>query len=995
MKFLAVTISLVLLTSSSFAQQSRFFFRKLTVADGLNDGAILAVSQDSQGFMWFSSKVGLNRFDGHTVKNYSHIAGDSTSIPTSLARAMSADSNGRFFVGLENGMLEYMSQTDRFTSVKALEGTWVGQIVPINKTTVYLCTRKGMVKYDPVTKTALFFRDRANELFKLRIFYFVRQNDQLFLGSEKGLLQFDLATEHIRKIPIPIADSMAVTAMAIDNSKNLWLALGGKPGVLKLSPDFKRYEVYDRYFEDSRRTIGNFTFMITDKKGRLWVTTQLDGLMLYNERNNTFERFLHDPLKIWTPSTNLHSSVYCDRDGVIWVGGNNGINYFNPDKSLFSIITPFDKDPDKRNRRVARVAVEDKNGKLWFGTIDGLVKFDPLTNVYREWNNREGKPLMLHFNSVRGLLCDDENNIWIATGRGINKYLQKENRMVFFTAKDSIPEVFYFSADKDNNGNFWFSSRDGDGFYYFNTVEKKFHSIRSFSGLHAFAGNGGRKVFHDSKGRYWLGFNGSGLGMYDPSTRKHYRWRASTANKEGIAGDVIVDIKEDKKGVIWISTFTGLTAIDPAAFKITNYNHTNGLINSGTSALAIDTQNRLWIGTGAGLMLLDSSREYFMSFGLQHGLPSIEFPEHASSPLPGGDIIMPTQNGFIRFTPGMVKKEHRALTPFFTHITLGVKEAQLLSESSINLHHDENFFTIGFAAIDYENAAGTWYAYKLDGVDEAWKYTQNRFANYTKIPGGDYTFRVKASVDRKEWKGPEKMISIHIDTVFYKTWWFRLAVLLMAFGLAYLIYRYRIRQEKKLLILQGRTQLLEKEKAMVMFESLKQQLNPHFLFNSLTSLSGLIETDHKMANSFLEQMSRIYRYILKNRDSELVSLKEELAFVRVYINLQKTRFKEGLQVTINVDEEELHKKIAPVTLQNLVENATKHNIIDLETPLMIEITSDNGYLTVKNTLQKKSMVETSNKQGLASLRSLYKYLSSRPVFVEETALHFIVRIPLI
>ena len=175
----------------------------------------------------------------------------------------------------------------------------------------------------------------------------------------------------------------------------------------------------------------------------------------------------------------------------------------------------------------------------------------------------------------------------------------------------------------------------------------------------------------------------------------------------------------------------------------------------------------------------------------------------------------------------------------------------------------------------------------------------------------------------------------------------------------------------------------------------KQQLNPHFLFNSLTSLSGLIETDPPLAGNFLEQMSKIYRYILKNRESELVSLKEELNFVQVYINLQKTRFKEGLQVNIEVPDKDLDKKIAPVTLQNLVENAMKHNIIDADTPLVIDITSRNQYLIVKNNLQRKNMVETSNKQGLASLESLYKYFSKRPVIIEENEESFIIQIPLI
>lgn len=991
---LSILLSFCLLKPAS-AQQSRFFFRKLTVADGLNDGGILALAQDSKGFMWFSTRSGLNRYDGYEVKTYSHIAGDSTSIPTSLARSMSADSCGGFLVGLEDGMLEYDAKADRFHPVKALENTWVAQIVPVNKSTVFLCTRKGLVKYNPVTKAAFFYRDKTDSSYNVSVRNIERKENTLFLATNKGLFKFDIATEKISKINIPFLEAASIHVVAIDAKGNFWIAGSENRLLTKFSPDFVHYESYDQQFEKDKATLVNFNSLLTDSKGRIWITTQLEGLLLFNETTNRFERFLHDPLQNWTPSTNLHGAITYDKEGRIWVGGNNGVNYFNPDKNLFRILPVFAKEPDIRNRRVARISVEDQNGKLWFGTMDGIVKYDPVTGLYREWNNRERKPAMLHYNSIRGLVSDDENNIWIATGRGINQYVQKENKMIFYTADDSIPTSFYFSADKDRSGNIWFSTRDYDGFYYYNISTRKFHSIRSYPGMHVFAGHGGRKVLQDSKGRYWLGFNGTGMGMYDPATKKQYQWQASSKDSNGISGNSIVDIKEDKKGIIWISTFTGLTAIDPVTFRIRNYNHTNGLINNSVSGLAVDEMDRIWIGTGSGLMMLDSSRTNFTSFGLQHGLPSIEFPEHAASVLPNGDVMMGTQNGYIRFAPGDFKNETKLLEPFLTTLTVSGHKDLLTTATKIQLHPDENFFTIGFAAINYDNAAGTWYAYKLDGIDEDWKYTQNRFADYTKLPGGSYTFRVKASVDRTQWDGPEKTISIYIATVFYKTWWFRLLMFLLAIALVYAFYRYRIRQQQKLLELQSKAQLLEKEKVMVMYENLKQQLNPHFLFNSLTSLSGLIQTDQKMAGNFLEQMSKIYRYILKNRDSELVRVKEELAFVQVYINLQKTRFKEGLQVKINVNDDELHKKIAPVTLQNLVENAMKHNIIDLDTPLMIEITSEDGYLLVKNNLQKKNMVETSNKQGLASLQSLYHYLSRRPVLIEETENEFIIRIPLI
>jgi LytS/YehU family sensor histidine kinase len=218
---------------------------------------------------------------------------------------------------------------------------------------------------------------------------------------------------------------------------------------------------------------------------------------------------------------------------------------------------------------------------------------------------------------------------------------------------------------------------------------------------------------------------------------------------------------------------------------------------------------------------------------------------------------------------------------------------------------------------------------------------------------------------------------------------------LLFMGSLFFLYRYRLIQKEKLMLLENKAQLLEKEKVIVMYESLKQQLNPHFLFNSLTSLSGLIETNQQVAGNFLEQMSGIYRYILKNGDNETVSLKDEIEFVQLYINLQRTRFKNGLQVNVNVPDEYLHYKIAPVTLQNLIENAIKHNIIDAGSPLVIDIFIEGDYLVVKNNLQKKNVVETSNKKGLAQFTSLYRYLSDLPVIIEETEKIFEIKIPLV
>lgn len=254
---------------------------------------------------------------------------------------------------------------------------------------------------------------------------------------------------------------------------------------------------------------------------------------------------------------------------------------------------------------------------------------------------------------------------------------------------------------------------------------------------------------------------------------------------------------------------------------------------------------------------------------------------------------------------------------------------------------------------------------------------------------------VKAVAADGSWESPETALELHIRTPFYRQFWFIALIALLLSGSILWFYQYRSRERRQMLLLETKAQLLEKEKALVMYESLKQQLNPHFLFNSLTSLSSLIRFNSKQATEFLDKMSKVYRYILQNRERELVTLSEELRFIQLFIGLQQTRFEDGLLIDIEVDEQYHHRKIVPVTLQNLLENAIKHNIADADSPLHIQIYTEQDYLVVENNLQRKTMVETSNKQGLRNMQALYSFLDKRPFIIEETATTFTVKIPLI
>lgn len=193
---------------------------------------------------------------------------------------------------------------------------------------------------------------------------------------------------------------------------------------------------------------------------------------------------------------------------------------------------------------------------------------------------------------------------------------------------------------------------------------------------------------------------------------------------------------------------------------------------------------------------------------------------------------------------------------------------------------------------------------------------------------------------------------------------------------------------------------LAKESVQVRFENLKNQLNPHFLFNSLASLNSLIFENQELASEFLQHLSKVYRYLLQNKEAELVLLESELGFIQNYLFLLKTRFGRALEIRMETPPFHQQKRIVPVTLQVLLENALKHNCLSADNPLRVEIyveeRSPNAFdLIVINTFQPKSIVETSNKTGLQNMQRLYSFLSATPLRVEKTETHFTVRVPLI
>ena len=987
------------------SQTTSFYFRRLTNAEGLSDGSVQAMVQDKYGFVWIGTSYGLNRFDGITIKTFFSKHGDSSSLGNNYIHSLYCDTKANLWVGTFHGLSRYNYSTNTFVNYTSSRPVIITSILEDKKGSIWLGADDGLWIVDEQKLSIKKFDLPNDTVFQKTIRSYVYQmiaspGGDLYLATNRGIKIFNPFTYSYSEIRYNPKKKFSIShdyvySVTLDSAGYLWASCGYGNSFLNRI-DLKNHSVklYDRFFKAEKKWSGNTLLRIlTDHNGRIWITSTFSGLSLYDKKKDDFIDYKHDPFVPNSLLSNHNHVIYQDHQGIIWVGTPAyGLSYFNPDKKFFSTIYPFLQVDNSSTDTWGRSACEDNEGNLWLATGKGVAKYDSNWQLLKTFANEDEKRPILHLNSVRTLLQDETGDIWIGTAKGLNRYRASSGTMDFFNEKHGIPVTFFWMMAKDKGGGIWMGSRSG--LYKYVRNENRFDDLSKDSVLSKYSHRNIQALFLDSRNRLWIGIMNVGLVIYDVDQKKQ---KLLTIKDSQITDTRFSSLAEDKDGIIWIGSEEGLTAHDPVKNCSRFFFRENGLPSNRTNNIMVDSFNRIWIGTSNGLCMLNRNRDNFKRFDANDGLLTNHFNSQAAYRTKNGLFIYPTYKGFLIFRPEDYRENVSNVPVYVTSFKVSDKKNTVNTEGNkeIHLRHNENFFSIELAGLNYMNPYQCKYAYRLDPFDKDWIYTSKREINYTNVPAGDYTFRYKVITDNPDWNVPEKTVRVSIKEIFYKTWWFKSFLLLVIGAGLFAFVRYRIGNRERILVLQNKAQMLEKEKTLVMYENLKQHLNPHFLFNSLTSLSSLIRIDQQVAGDFLERMSKVYRYILKNRDNETVPLAEELKFVDLYIQLQKTRFAKGLEININIDEEHHHRKIAPVTLQNLVENAIKHNIADPDSPLIIDLFIEKDYLVVRNNLQKKNFVETSNKQGLANMESFYRYLSGKPMIVAEDQNYFTVKIPLI
>jgi ligand-binding sensor domain-containing protein len=985
------------------AQSSTYIFNHVTEKDGLSDNIVNCFLKDSRGILWIGTYNGFNRFDGSNFYNYKKRKG-LNSMLNEVVHSLCEDKNGNIWGSTDNGVFCYQPRTDVFKNypIRSMgSGNNFYNIICDNKGDIWTAGDWSVFRFNSN-------KNSFDETIKLTAvkdslgFYKIRKNglltdlsgDGIWMATRLGLMYYNIPKKSIQNFKTNPGDSLfkceSVSALSKTSSGKFWFFNNARKEAVSFDPASRK--IIRTINISSVLPHADAATLFEDRNKRLWLSSLTFEMLVIGTTDSTLFKLEHRPDDQRTIAAKFFWSALQDDDGTIWLGTHGGISRCNPERNNYTHLRLPEKIEELSETSI-QVAEEDPIDKsFWLVTGSSLlIHYDPLSEKYEAYNLKEVgannaglKPGGC--NAIRFF----RETIIITTTTGawqLDKLSRKIAAFNFLPAgyKNFRSTEIVFDSDSV----IYFS--DGKQILYWNHIVGKTLLITFQED--SSVGTAISRLILAPDHKLWMVAANDHIAFLDNENKLK---RVRIVNTEKGEAGIVASIDADSAGNIWVfNRGAGLYRYNPVTKAVDLWDETDGLTGNRIRTGKIDNAGRVWTVLYNKVSVYIPSIHRFSNFRIPYSESNQNYYNHISKRF-NGNIFGTINNEIVEFFTERLFEIPSIKKPQISQLSVAGKDLQVLFNEKIELRPKENTLRFRFGIITDDETFPYDLEYKLDGAEANWTITgENHEAIYNNLAPGHYSFRVRATGKNKAWQSEEAAFNFTINTPFFKTPLFLILVAFFVSGILVFTYRYRLAQREKLILLESKAQLLEKEKAMVMYESLKQHLNPHFLFNSLTSLRSLIKTDSKTATSFLDGMSKVYRYVLRSGDQELVRLQDELDFVRTFAELQKIRFKEGLRVLIHVGESYYSKYIAPVTLQNLVENAIKHNTADKDSPLVIDIFVDGEFIVVRNNLQRYRIVETSNKKGLASLQTLYRYYSDKPVEIGEDTHYFTVKIPLL
>lgn len=779
-----------------------FIFNRITLEDGISQGSIEDIIQDRHGYLWFGTADGLNRYNGYEFKVYKYKEDDNNSLTSSYIGALIEDKEGFLWVGTNQGLNRLDTYDDtikRFvTSHKEENSISNNNIISLledSKGNIWIGTEKGLNKYNKKEERFTRYSEENSDLSNDFINSIYEDKDGfIWIGTKNGLNRLDTKNNVIENY-YSGQDNNGLNGNYInkiyeDRSGYIWIGTmdHGLNRYDKKNKSFKNYYSY-RKNEDSISS-NIIQDIYEDSSGDIWIGTK-GGLNKYNRGKDSFTRYKSINYDNKSLVDNNVMSIYEDRTGLIWIGTYNGISYFNP-HSLFRNYNKSENDDNSLSDNMISGIYEDKEGILWIGTISqGLNEMDRDKGKVTRYRYDRRDDYSISDDRILGITGDKEDNIWIATNYGLNKYDKKTNKFKRFLynkdEENSIVnnELRYLYVDNKNV--LWIGTRHGlssldigtEKFTTYNNILKD----AGVEDLHIVS------IHEDREGVLWLGAaTDGGLIKFNRNNNKVESYKYKKDDDRTLSSSSIRGINEDKEGNLWIATSHGVNRFKKETGEVKRFTEDSGLINNYSYGILMDEEDNPWISTNYGLAKYDKDKDRFINFTAADGLQSNEFNVYAFFKNKNQEMFFGGINGLSSFFPkdilSSVENNKVVIEEFLVN-----GEARPIN-NAVKLGYNENYFSIDFFIPSYNKLRKTQYAYMLEGMDKKWVYTDDRhFASYTNVPGGEYTFKIKAMNKDGSWS-EETELKIHIGTPPWKSWWAYSIYILVIVIIIYLIWNY-------------------------------------------------------------------------------------------------------------------------------------------------------------------------------------------------------------
>jgi signal transduction histidine kinase/ligand-binding sensor domain-containing protein len=811
--------------SVTFVSAQETEFKRITVEDGLSQSTVNCMLRDRQGFMWIGTQDGLNFYDGYSFKVFRNDPQDSTSLNHNYIWAIAESDDGRLWVATVKGLARFNYETNSFERYRydlntISENTSVRGVLEDNAGQVWIgVDGGGLSRLDQKTKTFEHYKIESPTVPALyqhnsvRTIYKDKAGD-IWVGTLAGLARFNIQTktfelfEHDPQNKSSLSNNR-VYAIYEDRSERLWVGTFG--GGLDLFDS--KAKTFSHFRHDPKNPASmsdnRVNTIYEDQAKRHWVGTQA-GLNLFDPESETFQTFIHDPKNDGSLSDDWIVSIAEDPAGQLLIGTySGGLNMLNLNAKKFEIFTQYPNDPTSLSNKNIWSFAEDHLQRLWVGTDNGLNLFDAKTKTFKHFNHDPKNLKSISGNVITSLYTDKKDRFWVGThGQGLNLFNPATQTFERFTHDPDDPTSLMDNSivtiRQDRKDRLWMLTNKG--LNLFNEKTKSFERLRNDPQNlnYGMAFNSTSSFLEDNHGRIWVGTDG-GLSRFDEQTKSFEYYKHDPANPQSLSSNYVYFIFQDKRGWLWIGTgASGLNLFDPATKTFKRILERDGLPDDIIYGMLEDSQGRLWMSSNRGICRYSPSKDPkpgdwgdFRNYDVTDGLQNNEYSAGAYFKGQDGRMYFGGVNGFNVFHPDSIQDDPFVPSIVLTSLEIFNKPVSpgrqmgnfKLTESitkvtELVLTHTESVFTLEFAALSYVKPERNKYAYKLEGFDEEWNYTDasRRFATYTNLDPGTYTFRVKGSNHDGVWNEAGHSLIIIIEPPWWETWIFKLVIILGAVG---------------------------------------------------------------------------------------------------------------------------------------------------------------------------------------------------------------------